>query len=244
MTILTAQHELESLYNNTGFDYGSQYLGFMTHFDKGADEQSQSLKLLSSRDAESWMRPNFNGESLIPTGGTDSWDRFQIILTGTAPIRVGDLLYIYYRGTSRRHNKVAKEYNADTDRDQDKYSGADSGEPWMGMHGMAIGLATLRLDGVASVCASYDSGALTTVAFSVARSAAGSELRLNAKADYGSITVELLATESDESSAVQADGTDLAVGWGAQTALPDGVAFRLRFELRNARLFSYRALAS
>jgi hypothetical protein len=121
-TFLTAQHELEGMYNNTGFDYGCQYLGFLTHFDKGADTQSQSLRLLSSRNAaESWDRVNLHGAALIPPGDVGSWDRFQIMLTGAAPIAVRDKLYIYYRGTPRRHNKAAKEFNADVDADQDKY---------------------------------------------------------------------------------------------------------------------------
>ena len=90
-TFLTAQHELEGMYNNTGFDYGCQYLGFLTHFDKGADTQSQSLRLLSSRNAaESWDRVNLHGAALIPPGDVGSWDRFQIMLTGAAPIAVRD----------------------------------------------------------------------------------------------------------------------------------------------------------
>ena len=245
-TFLTAQHEDEATYNNTGFDYGCQYLGFLTHFDKAADRQSQSLRLLSSRDAsQAWQRPNMQGPPLIAPGGVDSWDRFQIMLTGTAPIRVGDRLYIYYRGTPRRHNKAVKEFNADIDADQDKYPAEG---PDMGLYGMAIGLATIRLDGWASVSASYDGGWLTTIPFSAGSS---KSLRLNAKCDFGRIVVELLHADSEvtlpgyffsDCDVVQADGVDLAVRWGERTALPDQVPFRIRFHLSNARLFSYRAV--
>ena len=115
---LSAQHELEAMYNNTGFDYGSQYLGFLTYFDKHADRQSQELRLLSSRDAEQWQRVNMEGEPLIPCGAVGAWDRFQVMLTGAPPITVGDRLFIYYRGTPRRHNKAVKEHNADIDAGQ------------------------------------------------------------------------------------------------------------------------------
>ena len=50
-------HEEEALYNNTGFPYGEQYLGFLTHFDKHPRRQTQTVSLLSSRDGETWLRP-------------------------------------------------------------------------------------------------------------------------------------------------------------------------------------------
>ena len=56
-------HEEEALYNNTGFVYGEQYFGFPTHFNKHPLEQTQTLRLLSSRDGGNWMR--IPGDALI-----------------------------------------------------------------------------------------------------------------------------------------------------------------------------------
>ena len=229
---LTALHEEEGLYNNTGFVYGDQYLGILTHFDKGPLTQTQTLRLLSSRDGESWTR--IPGESLVPLGEVGEWDRFQLLLTGAPPIRVGDQLYMYYRGTARRHNKVPAEYDPRIALDQDPGS-------------MSIGLATLRADGFASVSASYDGGRLTTRLLSCA----SDNLVLNVKSDYGQVFVECLNAEDhpipgygkDDCLPLQVDAVDAPVQWrekGNLRSLRDQ-PLKLRFHLYNARLYSYRS---
>ena len=109
---------------------------------------------------------------------------------------------------------------------------------------MAIGLATLRRDGFASVQASYDGGTLMTRPFALA----GTQLRVNAKASYGRVRVELLDEQervlpgfgAGDCVPIEADGVDLPVRWGAdgRQPLPPGPA-RLRFHLHNARLYAY-----
>jgi hypothetical protein len=230
---LRALHEEELLYNNTGFVYGDQYLGFLTHFDKRPLEQTQTLRLLTSRDGETWDR--IAGEPLIPLGDVGEWDRFQIMLTGAPPIAVGDTLYLYYRGTARRHNKVPREYDPRIAPDQDPRS-------------MAIGLATLRRDGFASLAASYDGGAIVTTPAVLT----GDALCLNVKADYGDVRAALLGPDGtplagyaeDDCLPVRADGTDVPVAWRERRTLSAtaGQPVSLRFTLRNARLYSYRAL--
>ena len=230
---LTALHDEEGLYNNTGFVYGDQYLGILTHFDKGPLAQTQTLRLLSSRDGESWAR--ILGEPLVPLGQVGEWDRFQLLLTGAPPIRVGDRLFIYYRGTARRHNKVPAEYDPRIAPDQDPRS-------------MAIGLATLRVDGFASVSASYEGGRLTTTLLRCA----GSELVLNLKADYGQVLVECLDEENrvipgfgkEDCVPLQVDAVEAPVRWQGQPGLQAlrERTFKLRFHLHNARLYSYRCV--
>jgi hypothetical protein len=107
---------------------------------------------------------------------------------------------------------------------------------------MSIGLATLRLDGFASVGGSFDGGRLTTRVFEISPG----QLRVNAKADHGALRVELLDAEHeplpgygvDDCVAVEADGVDLAVRWRDVDRLPEGPA-RLRFHFTNARLYAY-----
>ena len=227
---LTPLHEEEGLYNNTGFVYGEQYLGILTHFDKGPLTQTQTLRLLSSRDGEYWTR--IPEDSLVPLGEVGEWDRFQIMLTGAPPVRVGDRLYIYYRGTPRRHNKVPREYDPRIAADQDT-------------HTMAIGLATLRADGFASVSASYDGGRLTATPMR----SAGNELVLNVKADYGQVLVECLDLEgeaisgfsSEDCVPVKVDSVEARVRWKEKANIGElrGRGFKLRFHLHNARLYSY-----
>jgi hypothetical protein len=230
---LSALHQEEALYNNTGFVYGEQYLGILTHFDKRPLEQTQCLRLLSSRDGLSWSR--VPGEPLLPLGPVGEWDRFQLLLTGAPPVPVDDRLYLYYRGTARRHNKVPREYDPRIAPDQDPRS-------------MAIGLAVLRLDGFASVQSSYDGGTLTTVPYRFG----GARLALNAKADYGQVLVELVDEQGqpipgygrDDCVPVQTDSVRALVQWKERAALaPLGDRpVALRFHLCNARLYSYRCV--
>jgi hypothetical protein len=225
-------HEEELLYNNTGFVYGDQYLGFLTHFDKHPLAQTQTVQLLASRDGETWSRPP--GAPLVPLGGIGEWDRFQIMLTGAPPIPVGDRLLIYYRGTARRHNKVAREYDPRIAPDQDPRT-------------MAIGLATLRLDGFASLDASYDGGTVVTSPAVLH----GEQVSLNVKADYGEVLVELLDHQDQpidgytvaDCLPVHADSVSAPVRWRERRTLQGvaGLAVKLRLTLRNARLYSYRS---
>jgi hypothetical protein len=226
---LRALHEEESLYNNTGFVYGDQYLGFLTHFDKAPRQQTQSLRLITSRDGESWNR--VPGDPIVPTGEVGEWDRFQILLTGAPPVRVGGRLHIYYRGTARRHAKNPREYDPAIYGDQDSMT-------------MAIGLATLRLDGFASMNASFDGGALTTCLFRFA----GEKLIVNVKSDYGKVLVALLddgdrplrGFTTEECVPIQEDGVSVPVAWGTKRLSDLEEPAKIRFTLRNARLYSYR----
>jgi hypothetical protein len=150
---------------------------------------------------------------------------------------VGDRLYLYYRGTARRHNKVAREFDPAIAADQDTRT-------------MAIGLATLRLDGFASLDASYAGGTLTTRPYALD----GDELSLNVKADYGQVQVELLDEDGtpipgysrDDCLPLEADGVDVRVRWRERASLRalGGRPVRLRLRLANARLYSYRCVPS
>ena len=240
---LNRLNEEETLYNNVGFVYGGQYLGFLTHFDRNAYAQSQTLQLLASRNGENWDRPD--AEPIIPTSGVGEWDRFQIMLTGAPPVRVGDELFIYYRGTARRHNKVPGEFEPRIDLDQDEprhTEGAAATYPTM----MGIGLATIRADGFASISSSYDGGWITTRPLTLG----GETLHVNVVSDYGQLLVEVL-DENDtpmpgyaaaECVPVRTDSVDATVAWknGPSLAALGERPVKLKFALRNARLYSYR----
>jgi hypothetical protein len=230
--ILYILNEEESLYNNSGFVYGAQYLGFLSHFDRRAATQSQSVQLLTSRDGDDWMRAPAT-EPIVPLGEIGEWDRFQIMLTGAPPIVVGDRLYIYWRGTSRRHNKVKSEFEPWIDADQDRTT-------------MSIGLGTLRLDGFASIDGSYNGGTITTVPYEVA----SADLHVNVKADHGALAAELLDESFDpipgfgreDCVPVAADSVDATLCWQGAKKLPLdqlGKPVRIRFHLVNARLYSF-----
>ena len=113
-----------------------------------------------------------------------------------------------------------------------------------------VGLATLRVDGFASLGASFDGGEFITSAWEID----GGQLVLNAKSDYGEICVELLDDEEqplpgyslEDCVPVTSDGLDLPVQWKDHQDLAGarGKTVRLRFQLKNARLYSYRGAAT
>jgi hypothetical protein len=218
--------EVNTVYNHMGFVQGDRYLGLLTYFARDAKNPLLTVRLLTSRDGESWQRPDA-GRPLIDVGGVGEWDRFTVMLTGAPPIRVGDRTYIYYRGMATRHKP---------------YEGKDEAY----RKGGGFGLAMLRLDGYASLGASYDGGRVTTKAFRTR----GSRLRVNAKADAGRLWAEVLDGEGrpvpgftrGECRAVEADRVDQQIAWRGDLSLDGlkGRPIRLRFYLENVRLYSYR----
>ena len=137
------------------------------------------VRLLPSRDG---LRYKIAGpdpvgrEPLIGCGGIGQWDRFLVMITATPPIRVGDKLYIYHRGGTSWHKPFSH-------KDPDEYNFG------------ANGLATLRVDGFASLAATFAGGQFTTRSVVCT----GKGLTVNAIANPGKVWVELL----DESDVVR-----------------------------------------
>ncbi len=213
-----------TVYNHVGFVYGDRYLGFMTYFVRDLQNPLLTVRLISSRDGESWKRARAE-RPLIGPGAVGEVDRFTNMLTGAPPIRVGNRLHIYYRALANRHNP---------------YSGADSS-----LEGGGLCLATLRVDGFASVDAPYEGGQVTTRPLRFK----GSGLVLNAKSDFGRVFVEVLDEQRkpvegfsrDNCEPMRSDRLDHTVRWkSASLASLRDRPIRLRFHLHNARLYSYR----
>jgi hypothetical protein len=214
-----------TIYNHVGFNYGDRYLGFLTYFSRDPHNPLLTLRLLFSRDGDNWERPD-TGRPLIDVGEVGDWDRFTIMLTGAPPIPVGDKLYIYYRGLAVRHKP---------------YEGRDSGTG-----GGGLGLATLRLDGFASLNANYEGGKVTTALFVTS----GKKLLVNVKSDVGQLQAEVLDDQNfpvpgftrDDCEPVHIDSCNAPVTWKENPSLGKmhGRPIRLRFYLQNVRFYSYR----
>jgi len=225
-----------TIYNHVGFVYGDRYLGFLTYFNRAPRNPLLTVRLLTSRDGEHWERPDTSAP-LIGPGPIGDVDRFTNMLTGAPPIRVGNRLYIYYRAMANRHTLATEAAKTR------EYEAKD-----MPLKGGGICLATLRLDGFASLDAGYDSGLVMTKPFVFT----GSILRVNAKANFGQIVVEALDEEGkvapgfgrEMCQPMQADSVDHPIRWkNAGLADLRGKPARLRFHLTNSRLYSYRITA-
>lgn len=224
-TFLRTLHGREEYYNNSGFVYGDQYLGVLGIFALQPLAHDMNCWLISSRDAQNWERVPAD-KPLIACGGIGEWNRFCTWNGGSPPIRVGDELYFYFRGATKRHGP---------------YFGKDDTDAKI-----SVGLAKLRVDGFASLDASFDGGEVITSPWQID----GGSLLINAKCDYGTIRVELLGEDDeplpgyalDDCIPVSADGISLLVTWKdrADLSAAVGKTARIRFELQNARLYSYR----
>jgi len=194
--------------------YESVYLGLLCSYKKPGNE-TIDIQLAVSHDNRNWERVA-DQETFLPTGPAGSWDDGMIFC---APLITHEnRVLIYYGGWDGPHN--------------------------VGKRSAGIGLATLRKDGFVSLDAGSTQGRVTT---RLLRDAEG-PLLVNADARGGSIRVEVLGQDgaplpgfsASDCLPLTADETDQRVRWKTQTTLPPSDGVRLRFSLRDAKLFSFR----
>ena len=220
-------------YGLSAFPYESMYLGFLWIFQATNMAQGNPGyligpifdELVSSHDGVNWTREEAPRPPILPLGTNGTWDRC-MVFTARAPVVDGDTIKVWYGGFDQMHD-----YN------------------YAITHG-AIGLATLRKDGFASLDAVATTGTVLTKALS----GAGGALQVNYQANTGgSLKVEVCDVNYNVLSGYsQADCVPLtsgsitqAVTWTAHTQLPTGISLlRLRFVLQNASLYSFMAGAS
>ena len=222
---ITKDRQHTDFYGLSGFAYESMYLGFLWVFriEDGDNDGTIHLELVSSRDGLRWKREEGDRPPILELGRAGAFDD-GMLHTPTQPILGGGTLKLFYGASDQTHvSEVAG-----------------------GWGNCAIGLATLRKDGFASLEAGADPGILTT------RALLGLEgrLRINADASRGSIRVEVLNEAGevvpgygrDQCEPIRGDGIDQTVRWQERDRLPSGAGFyRLRFLLQDAALYAFRA---
>lgn len=175
-----------------------------------------------SRDGFHWSRPDRRAFiDVSETKGDWNWGNVQS--AGGCCLVVGDELYFYHSGRAGKPDAA----------DGKGRDGAGS-----------TGLAVLRRDGFASLDAGDKPGTVTTRPLTFS----GKHLFVNADARDGKLTAEVIGGDGKamdglsaaDCVAVRADKTRQAVGWKAgDLAAAAGKPVRLRFHLRNARLFAF-----
>lgn len=219
-----------SCYNQVGFNYGDTYLGLMSWYQTHLDHLMDT-RLLTSRDGLHYTPAGddcLTRPAIIPMAEQyGEWDRFQTRMTGAAPVMYKDKVYIYYRGFNTSHDK--KNFPKDN---------------WFAG---ALGLATLRLDGFASLGARFDGGTVTTTPFVCP----GGSLTINVVSNHqGLVTAEVLNQAgnvidhyaANQCVPIEADDVRALVKWKSREHLDEikGQPIALRFHLRNARFYAYR----
>ena len=215
-------------YNLSAFPYGGQFLGLATHFrytgpppEKGPQQSSHDgpidVQLVHSRDGRAWRRAK-DRTPAIPNG-PHAYDAGCILGVANAPVVVGDELWLYYTAITTTHGGYLPKKR------------------------IAIARASWRLDGFVSLDAADDGGVVDTVTLATT----GRRLFVNTDASHGELTVEVLDGDGapiegydlEHSVPVHIDGVRCPIRWQDRHELPGAESLRLRFRLRNARLFSY-----
>jgi len=204
------------IYSMMVFPYESVYMGLVQVFLARPDASWLDVQLAVSRDGVRFTRVG-DRAAFIALGDVGEWDRFNLSLANNPPLQVGDELRFYYGGRLYRHGP---------------YAGPDRGVSRGG-----IGLATIPRDRFAALVGSFDGGEVVTRPLKLT----GRRLHLNAKADFGNVTLEVLDADGQTiavSKPIERDSLDIPVEW-QEGALPGGdVPIRLRIKLQNARLYA------
>jgi hypothetical protein len=204
------------IYSMKVFPYESVYIGLVQVFLALPDAATLDIQLAVSHDGIHFTRVG-DRSPFIPLGGIGSWDRFNLSLGNNAPLAVGDDLRFYYGGRLYRHTP---------------YKGPDTGPTRGGM-----GFATIKRDRFVGLAASFDGGEVVMRPVILA----GKTLRLNAKADFGELVVEVTDGSGNsiaKSETIQQNGLDLPVSWKEGKLPEDGKPVTLRVTLKNACLFA------
>lgn len=219
---VTQDKQHTDFYGLCAFPYESGYIGLLWIFriTDGNNDGPLLVELVSSRDGVTWHRQEGERTPLLDVGPRGSWDG-GMITTVNQPLVEGDRIKLFYGGSKHTHGGT---------KDPDS----------------AIGFATLRKDGFASLDAGNEAAEVTTRRLL----RAGGTLRINGDFRRGGLKAEVLDGEGrvvpgytlDESVTVAADGIDIPVTWRGRTALPDRLGeIRLRFHFTGGSLYSFHA---
>jgi hypothetical protein len=216
----------QQIYNVTGMAYEGLVVCLYDLWPRiGGGEGPLDLGLRFTRDVQKWVDVGYPRRALR-IGRFGEWDA-GMVYSQNMILVVDDELRLYYSGYNIGHYTRV---------------------PWTTRphHILGVGLATLRLDGFASMRAGKAEGALTTkpLAFQ------GKELLVNADCPKGSLTVELLDRDGKEiagfgrtaADAFSGDELRHTVTWRGKSDVSAlaGRPVRIRFRLREGDLYSFR----
>ena len=217
-------------YAHTTFHYESMWLGLIKTMivsqPEGVDGiwKHCELQLSLSRDGRHFARCVDRSPFLPVPESLDALDMDYPCVASGSPIRMGNELWFYYADRRHRSRPGAKPDTVD----------------------LRVFLATLRVDGFASLNAGATSGPVVTRPLTYA----GKSLFVNAEvAPGGSIRCELRAFdgtplpgyEFGACREVAGDVYGARVNWDGSQALPttDLKSVRIAFELTNAKLYAF-----
>ena len=216
-------------YSMVAFRYESIYLGLIEYMQSTPDVLD--MRLAVSRDNRKWSRVEPR-DAFLSRGPEGSWQSAWVNISANPPIRVGDRLWWYFSGRNSAH-----------------------GQQWPHPYA-AIGVASSRPDGMASIEAGPTEGRLLTKPLLWP----GGRLEVNASTHQsphisaGVIRVEVQDERGvpipgysrEEAAPLVGDNLAFVPAWrsGRDTSQLAGKRLRMAFCLQSARLFSFRPSAT
>ena len=192
----------------------------------GSREGPLDMPMKVSRDMMTFSDVDFPARALA-IGRFGEWDS-GMVYGGNTMVVVNDEIRLYYLGANMGHCTRVLPMT----------------RPY---HAVGVGLATLRLDGFASMHADQAEGVLTTKPMVLA----GKELRVNAACPGGSLRVEVLDADGKplagftraDAEVFAGDELRHVVRWRGRADIAPlaGRTVRLRFHLRNGDLYAFVA---
>lgn len=192
----------------------------------GSAEGPLDMPMKISRDMKTWTDVDYPRRAL-EIGQFGEWDS-GMVYGGNTMLVVDDQLLLYYLGANMGHcTRVLP-----------------TTKPY---HSVGVGLATLRLDGFASLQAGKKPGEFTTKPMRIA----GDRLEINGRCqEGGSIRVELLDAEGkprpgfsiDDCDPFEGDSIRHTVTWNGNPALPNNLSKQvsLRLVIASGDAYSFR----
>jgi hypothetical protein len=219
-----ADGQRTDFYGLCGFAYESMYLGFLWIFQIADDRDHGPIfiELVTSHDGVNWRRQAHPRQRIL-SPGAGAWDG-GVVYTTNHPLVEGGTIKLYYGGAALTHGYEDNSW--------------------------AVGLATLRKDGFASLDAEGSPGSVLT------RKCLGMRgpLHVNYKTNHGgSLRAEVLDASGkvvpgyskDACNELKGDSVDAVVTWKHHTELPKPETtdhpLQIRFVLQDASLYSFAA---
>ncbi len=222
----------DAFYGMVQYDAGGLWIGFLNVFHM--TDNTIDVQLVYSHDGRRFQR-FLPGRPWLTTGKAGSWDQFMVNIC-SAPVEVGDDLYVYYGGAKNHHDwwLYKTEHMGPTPEADD-----------MSRVGYCLGLAQMKRDRFVSMSAgSVRQGILVTRPINTA----GGKLVINAQCnDGGHIEVQIAdgsgnvlpGFERENCLPFDGDAVEQQVRWKQKTELPKGW-LKIHFFLRDANLYTFR----
>jgi hypothetical protein len=206
-------------YNVSIHEFGDLYIAMMGQYHPL--QKKIDIGVGFSADTFSWER-HFRGKAVLPLGPPGAFD-CSLLFPASSLVEKDGLWWLYYSGDNSPHGSRVPN------------------------RAQQIGLARLPVGRIVSV----DAGATAATYETPLLRVPGGVLRVNCDAQGGQLRAEVLDTEGrvvdarsgDECVPIVGDQTDAAISWSkgpAVSVFAEGETVRLRFHMKNAKLFGFR----